>query len=46
MTVLPSVASVLVVVVVAVVVSLVALVAGAGRCVNNHLAVLPVNFRA
>ena len=46
MSVLATVASMLVVVVMAVVVPLVALVAGAGRRVNHNLAVLPVNFRA
>ena len=46
MSVLATVASMLVVVVVAVVVALVTLVAGAGRRVNHNLAVLPVNFRA
>lgn len=45
-SVLPTVASMLVVVVVAVVVPLVALVTGAGCRVNHHLAVLPVYFRA
>ena len=46
MSVLATVASMLVVVVVAVVVALVTLVAGAGCRVNHNLAVLPVNFRA
>ena len=46
MSVLATVASMLVVVVVAVVVALVTFVARAGRCVNHNLAVLPVNFRA
>jgi len=45
-SILPAVASVLMVVVVAVVVPLVALVTGTGSCVDHHLAVLPVNFRA
>jgi len=45
-SILPTVASVLMVVVVAVVVPLVALVTGTGCSVDDHLTVLPVNFRA
>ena len=45
-SILPAVASVLMVVVVAVVVPLVALVTGAGCSMDDHLTVLPVNFRA
>ena len=46
MSVLTTMASVLVVVVVPVVVPLVALVSGAGCGMNHNLTVLPVNFRA